>query len=213
MHMACGLEIGGGGLFGGGALLTDSDIKGARIGSAARCLLLSLPAADVPPLQYEQYDHWHRVSSPSSAERRVINRLLGQGLIWRVLRYAKMGSSDYEICLALTPLGADVLEAYGEKIKKGQRIRWDSWDRSCVAATPERWQQVLDGLIDRGFLQVVTEGEIRKWNWAAQRKMGVGVSGSMCKVEQYGNSSQYVIERIWREDHRWGDVILQPWTS
>lgn len=213
MYMACGLEIRGGGLEGCGALLTDSDIKGSRIGSAARCLLLSLPAAVVPPLQYEQYDHWHRLPSPSSAERRVINRLLRQGLIWKVLRYAKMGSSDYEICLALTPLGADVLEVYGEKIKKGQRIRWEHWGRPSTSATSERWQQVLDGLIDRGFLQVVTEDEIRKWSLIAQRKVGVGVAGRMYKVEQYGNSARYVVQRIWKEDHRWGDVILQPWAS
>jgi hypothetical protein len=192
------VQVKGGGLWGAGAILPSGDVRGLRIGIAARRLLLQLKPAQDLPLHYETYDEWHQIKKPvSGPDNKVIRRLLFSGLIWSVTRYDKGSDTSGFKCLALTPLGTAVMEVFGEDIKRGQRIRWSKWDIPSVACTEEKWKEYWGGT------------EHFEANESESRRMGVKPGYSRGDFGRgYGNSMEYLCVRIRQMDEIWGDVVL-----
>lgn len=189
----------GGGLVGNGLLLPESDVRGIRIGIAARQLILQLPSVESMPLSYESYDAWHHIQRPlPNAMSKVIQRLREAGLIWSVRRWVSYGSNDWTQCLALTPLGTDVVAVFSDYMRRGQRIRWNKWDRPSVQCTDELCRDTLQAM----KLEVATKDDSEIIFMETTPTESIPCS--------YGTSRNYLLRRLAREDSLWGDVLLWP---
>lgn len=197
--MRLSLRVEGGGLDGAATVLPSADVRGLRIGKAARQLLLQLPSASDLSCHYEDYDAWHHQPKPiGNAFSKVVARLEESGLVWCIRRYAQGSDADWTYCLALSPLGADVVKVFGENMKRGQRIRWDKWDRPSVAFTDELCRERLKAM----NLMIATETEAKRINPKATWKLG--------DFGDYGTSAAYLATRLRRFGFIWDDVMVYP---
>ena len=181
------------------------DIRGFRFGIAARRILPSLPHATLPPLHWQEYDHWHRIPKPiPNSVGKMLKRLRDAGLIWFVDRYAKRSDTEYERCVALTDLGQKVVEVFGDDMQRGQRVRWDKWQEPSVAGSAERWQELRERWVSDGLMEHCPDDKHLS-------DVQEAINNPPPRLElQYGNSQKYLLTRIKRFDGLWGDVVMLP---
>lgn len=172
----------GKGFRGYGQYYPSIDIRGCKLGSSARKLLLSLPFVETPPLLREESRGWLTIDS--QAEKKVAKRLYLSGLLWSCDFYESRGDAKAWRKVALTPLGGKVLDVFGDDIRHGRRIRWQKWSEPSVASSPEKWEQFLSSFDDLADAPEKTI-EPRK------------------PLKLYGNSMDYLVARIARDEIIW----------
>jgi hypothetical protein len=102
----------------GARLLTD--LRGIRLGARERELLLRAPPAREGASIFDMLALDDPSRTVRVAQARAARKLNDLGL----LTYWKQRAFERRVYVALTPLGAEVIERYGDELRTGQRIRW-----------------------------------------------------------------------------------------